>query len=77
MNWLDLFDDDAEADRAFHREHARRNASEPCEDDYETTSPFVDMLPDESDNRGGEPSPLDFDNNVRRDYSNLWRKNRW
>lgn len=30
----------------------------PCEDDYESTTPFVGMLPDESDKPDG--SPLNF-----------------
>lgn len=32
--------------------------SGPCDDDYEATSPFVDMLPDESEHEHG--SPLNF-----------------
>lgn len=60
MNWLDLFDDNAEADRAFHRTLARREAHGPCEDDVEVTCPLVGMLPDESGKENG--SPLHFTN---------------
>lgn len=50
MNWLDLFDDDAEADRKFHREHARIQASDPCEDDCESSAHLIGAMPDESYN---------------------------
>lgn len=50
MNWLDLFDDNAEAQRKLDREHARTVASEPCEDDCEVTAFLVDVMPDESYN---------------------------
>lgn len=32
--------------------------SGPCEDDYEITCPYVDLLPDESEHENG--SPLNF-----------------
>jgi hypothetical protein len=32
--------------------------SGPCEDDYEATAPYVDMLPEESEHEEG--SPLNF-----------------
>jgi len=48
MNWLDLFDDNAEADRKYHRELARCEASEPCEDDEESTAVLVTAVPEES-----------------------------
>lgn len=50
MNWLDLFDDNAEADRKYHRELARCEASEPCEDDPEVTAALVTAVPEESFN---------------------------
>jgi hypothetical protein len=48
MIWLDLFDDNAEADRKYHRELARNEASEPCEDDPEVTAVLVTAVPEES-----------------------------
>jgi hypothetical protein len=48
MNWLDLFDDNAEADRKYHRELARCEASGPCEDDEEVTACLVTAVPEES-----------------------------
>ena len=48
MNWLDLFDDNAEADRKYHRELARNEASLPCEDDPEVTAVLVTAVPEES-----------------------------
>ena len=48
MNWLDLFDDNAEADRRYYRELARCEASEPCEDDEEVTARLVTAVPEES-----------------------------
>jgi hypothetical protein len=36
----------------------RDAASGPCEDDYEVTCPYVDMLPEESDDE--DCSPLKF-----------------
>lgn len=65
MNWLDLFDDNAEADRARNREMARNELSEVCEDDCEATCPFVGMLPDESNKEEG--SPLNFSNSIDRE----------
>ncbi len=50
MNWLDLFDDNAEADRKANREFARVNASEPCEDDCEVFASALSVMPDESNN---------------------------
>lgn len=50
MNWLDLFDDNAEADRAHYRTLARCEASEPCEDDAEVTAVLVTAVPEESFN---------------------------
>jgi hypothetical protein len=38
------------------REEIRREG--PCDDDCESTAPFIGMLPDESDHEDG--SPLDF-----------------
>jgi len=64
MNWLDLFDDNAEADRARNREHARNELSGACDDDYEVTCPLIDMLPEESDKEG--VSPLNFSNDIDR-----------
>lgn len=58
MNWLDLFDDDAESDRRFHREHARNVLSGPCEDDDSVVAPLIGMMPEESYKEDG--SPLDF-----------------
>lgn len=48
MNWLDLFDDNAEADRRYWREMARHELSEPCEDDAEVTAVLVTAVPEES-----------------------------
>lgn len=64
MNWLDLFDDNAEADRARNREHARNELSGACEDDCEVTAPMIDMLPEESYKEG--VSPLCFTNDIDR-----------
>ncbi len=64
MNWLDLFDDTAEASRKRNREMARNELSEPCEDDCEVSCPLIDMLPEESDKEGG--SPLNFSNDIDR-----------
>jgi len=50
MNLIDLFDDNAEADRKYHRELARVQASEPCEDDPEVTAALVTAVPEESFN---------------------------
>lgn len=36
----------------------RNRMSGPCDDDVETTAPYVDILPEETENE--EPSPLDF-----------------
>lgn len=48
MNLIDLFDENAEADRKYHRELARNQASEPCEDDAEVTAVLVTAVPEES-----------------------------
>lgn len=48
MNWLDLFDDNAEAQRKLDREHARTVASEPCEDDCEVFADILNVMPEES-----------------------------
>ena len=48
MNWLDLFDDNAESYREYHRTLARCEASEPCEDDAEVTAVLVTAVPEES-----------------------------
>lgn len=58
MNWLDLFDDDAEADRKYARERARVMLSDLCEDDDAVIAPYVGMMPEESHKEDG--SPLDF-----------------
>ena len=58
MNWLDLFDDDAEADRKFARERARVQLSGRCDDDDTKIAPYIGMMPDESNKEDG--SPLDF-----------------
>lgn len=62
MNWLDLLDDNAEQDRRNAREFARETLSEPCDDDYESTCKYVDMLPDDQpyDPRKLDGSPLSF-----------------
>jgi hypothetical protein len=61
MNWLDLFDDNAEADRAYHRTLARREATEPCEDDPEALhAAALSTTPEESSKEHG--SPLYFSN---------------
>lgn len=62
MNLIDLFDDNFLADREYHRNLARHQASEPCPDDWEATT-FLDRIPEESDHEDG--SPLRF----RGDYS--------
>ena len=48
MNWLDLFDDEAETDRQRAREFARTMLSEPCDDDCESTTYIMNIIPDES-----------------------------
>lgn len=56
MGFLDLFGEDT-SNIARILEADRRSG--PCEDDCETTCPFIGILPEESDHEGG--SPLDFD----------------
>lgn len=46
------------------RETERREG--PCDDDAETTAPFIGMLPEESDHEEG--SPLDFVRIPSRDW---------
>ena len=59
MNWLDLFDDNAEADRKFHRELARSEGGHPCEDDAEALHALsLATTPEESGKEHG--SPLHF-----------------
>lgn len=58
MNWIDLFDEDAEADRAYYRSLSKRELSGVCDDDCEAICPFIGILPDESDHEEG--SPLSF-----------------
>lgn len=58
MNLIDLLDDNAESDRAYHREYARVQLSGPCEDSHEVTCPLIGMMPDESNTEEG--SPLNF-----------------
>ena len=50
MNLIDLFDENAEADREHYRTLARVQASEPCEDDAECTAVLVTAVPEESFN---------------------------
>ena len=50
MNLIDLYDDNAEADRKYHRELARIQASDPCEDDCEVFASALSVMPDESNN---------------------------
>ncbi len=55
MNFLDLFGEDfTPLDR--QREAERRSG--PCDDDCESTAPYIDLLPEESNHEEG--SPLDF-----------------
>ena len=58
MNWLDLFDDNAEADRKLSRESARIELSGRCDDDDVLRCPYIDMMPEESEHENG--SPLNF-----------------
>lgn len=48
MDIISKFEDIVRQDRRFG----------PCEDDYEITTPYIDMLPEESDDEEG--SPLSF-----------------
>lgn len=51
---------DDEADLAeFDRTSRLNDRFGPCEDDYELTAPFVDLLPEEAYDKEG-PSPLRF-----------------
>ncbi len=42
----------------LERVSERNLQSGPCDDDYETTCPYVGILPDETEDE--EPSPLSF-----------------
>lgn len=66
MNFfLDVFADDVTDSNDIALVNMRRlqeqDRSGPCEDDYEVTTPFVDILPEESEHEDG--SPLDFGGN--------------
>jgi hypothetical protein len=52
---IDESDDSFDMFDNIIRQDAR---SGPCEDDYETTCPFIDILPDET--HGEDVSPLRF-----------------
>jgi hypothetical protein len=51
-------DEDARIWSNLEKAAKRDDMSGPCDDDYESTSPFVDMLPEESGKENG--SPLNF-----------------
>ena len=66
MNWyLDVFAEDCSDSNTCALASIRRlqeqDRSGPCDDDYEVTTPFVDLLPEESEHEDG--SPLDFGGN--------------
>ena len=52
-------DDEAEQFSEFDRMHRFNERSGPCDDDYESTCPFVDLLPEEAFDKE-DPSPLRF-----------------
>lgn len=61
MNWLDLFDDNAEADRKFHRELARHEAHGSCEDDAEALHALsLATTPEESGKEHGSPLRFNY-----------------
>lgn len=42
----------------MERTALRNRMSGPCDDDVESTAPYIEILPEETDHE--EPSPLDF-----------------
>jgi hypothetical protein len=54
----DREDDDSEFALAFAKMVHADLLSGPCEDDYESTCPYLDVCPDETESE--EPSPLRF-----------------
>lgn len=53
------FDDDVDTDFGeFEKLLESNKRSGPCDDDYERTTPWIDMLPEETD--GEDVSPLKF-----------------
>ena len=58
MNWLDLFDDQAQGEQARFCAEVREDKHSPCEDDATVVAPYIGRCPDESDHEKG--SPLDF-----------------
>lgn len=61
--YLDLFGDDYRSIDRF-RETERREG--PCEDDCESTAPFIGIMPEESDSE--DASPLNFSHDRSREW---------
>lgn len=56
---MEFDDDDLRYFDSYFKGCERDNRNGPCEDDYEFTMAYINMLPDESDKEYG--SPLNFD----------------
>lgn len=68
-NWyLDVFSEDENSSLPIHQmeeQHFQASLKEgACEDDRETTAPFIGMVPNESGREDG--SPLDFRSDVQK-----------